>query len=152
MSDRTAEVEEVYRRVGNRLWRSVLAYSGDGEVASDSVAEAFAQVLNRGDDVRDVEAWVWRAAFRIAAGELKRRRDWVPHPPEQPTVTPDTPFPLLEGLRALSDRQRACVVLRYYGGFSSNEIAKVVGSSPGVVRVQLTRGRRQLRRYLEGER
>jgi hypothetical protein len=44
----------------------------DREVASDAVAEAFAvPALWRGR--RDLPAWVWRSAFRIAAGELKRR-------------------------------------------------------------------------------
>ncbi|HJS26677.1 MAG TPA: hypothetical protein VJ913_06090, partial [Actinomycetota bacterium] len=56
------------------MWRAVLAFAGDPEVASDAVAEAFAQVLRRGEDVRDPEGWVWRAAFRIASGELKERR------------------------------------------------------------------------------
>jgi hypothetical protein len=36
-------VEELYRRDGERLWRALLLYSGDREVASDSVAEAFGQ-------------------------------------------------------------------------------------------------------------
>jgi DNA-directed RNA polymerase specialized sigma24 family protein len=34
--------EVTYREHGARLWRSVLLYSGDPEVASDAVAEAFA--------------------------------------------------------------------------------------------------------------
>ena len=48
--------------------------SADRDVASDAVAEAFAQALRRGADLRSPERWVWRAAFRIAAGELKQRR------------------------------------------------------------------------------
>ena len=74
-------VEAVYRSVHPRLWRSLLAYTGDAELASDAEAEAFAQVLRRGDAVDDVEAWVWRSAYRIAVGsaggpvELDRRPD-----------------------------------------------------------------------------
>jgi DNA-directed RNA polymerase specialized sigma24 family protein len=73
-TDGTAEIEDVYRRAGAKLWRSVLAYSADPDLASDAVAEAFAQALARGDAVRDVERWVWRAGFKIAAGELHRKR------------------------------------------------------------------------------
>ena len=71
---RSEEIERLYRARGDRMWRAVLAFAGDPEVASDAVAEAFAQVLRRGEDVRDPERWVWRAAFRIASGELKERR------------------------------------------------------------------------------
>src|SRR5215211_4074121 len=71
---RVGRIERLYRERGDRIWRGLLAFSGDPEVASDAVAEAFAQVLRRGDAVRDPERWVWRAAFRIAAGELKKRR------------------------------------------------------------------------------
>ncbi|HJP65116.1 MAG TPA: hypothetical protein VKA30_02300 [Actinomycetota bacterium] len=68
--DRT---EALYRQEGARLWRSVYAFTADREVTNDAVAEAFAQLLRRGQDVRKPRAWVWKAAFRIAAGELKRR-------------------------------------------------------------------------------
>ena len=55
--------EATYRENGARLWRSVLLYSGDREVASDAVAEAFAQAIHRGEQVRDPLAGVTRAAF-----------------------------------------------------------------------------------------
>src|SRR5262245_44843658 len=68
-------VEAVYRSVHRRLWRALVAYTGDAELASDAAAEAFAQVLRRGDAVDDVGAWVWRSAFRIASGLLALRLD-----------------------------------------------------------------------------
>jgi len=65
---RMEQIECLYRERGDRICRGLLAFSGDPEVANDAVAEAFAQVLRRGDEVRDPERWIWRAAFRIAAG------------------------------------------------------------------------------------
>ena len=49
-----------------------IRFAGDREVASDAVAEAFAQALRRGDAIRSPERWLWRTIFRIAAGELKQ--------------------------------------------------------------------------------
>src|SRR4051794_39640048 len=72
--DRSTSVEALYRADAERLWRAVLAFAGDPDIASDAVAEAYAQVLRRGAGVRDPQAWTWRAAFRIAAGSLKRSR------------------------------------------------------------------------------
>lgn len=68
-----AEVERVYREHGERLWRTVLLFSRDRDVASDAVAEAFTQALARGGEIRALPGWVWRTAFRVAAGELKAR-------------------------------------------------------------------------------
>ena len=63
-------MEAVYRAVHPRLWRALLAFTRNAELASDAEAEAFAQVLRRGDAVDDIEAWVWSSAFRIASGLL----------------------------------------------------------------------------------
>jgi predicted RNA polymerase sigma factor len=41
-------VERVWRDDGSRLWRSLVAFGGDQELASDAMAEAFAQALGRG--------------------------------------------------------------------------------------------------------
>jgi RNA polymerase sigma factor (sigma-70 family) len=145
----SSAVERVYREQGDRLWWAVLAYSGDREVASESVAEAFAQALGRGDALRDPAAWVWRAAFRIAAGELKRKRstdmliDSVYEMPE--------PSGVLAALARLSPRQRAAVVLFHYAGYHLAEIAEILGSTKPTVSVHLTRGRRRLRKLLEDE-
>src|SRR5947208_16332565 len=90
-SSAAAEVERVYREKGDRMWRALLAFAGDPEVASDAVAEAFAQALRRGGEIRDPERWVWRAAFRIAAGALKERRREVPGVEEEASYEMEEP-------------------------------------------------------------
>src|SRR5438128_308092 len=95
-ADVTSSIEEVYREHGARLWRTVLLYSGDPEVASDAVAEAFAQAIRRGSDVQAPLAWVTRAAFRIAAGELKERRQRDYRIVESSYVMPEPAWKLAE--------------------------------------------------------
>ena len=58
--DAGLRVEAAYRAIHDRLWRALWSFSGDREVANDAEAEAFAEVLRRGDAVEDVAAWVWR--------------------------------------------------------------------------------------------
>jgi RNA polymerase sigma-70 factor, ECF subfamily len=148
----TSEMERLYREHGGRLWRSLFAFSGDREVASDAVAEAFAQALRRGTALRDPLAWTWRAAFRIARGELKRRRD--PGMPG-PSSSYEMPEPALEVVRALgrlSPSQRAAVVLHHVADRPVREVAGTMGTSPAAVRVHLSRGRRRLRELLKEER
>lgn len=140
-------VEAAYRAVHARLWRALFAFTADAELASDAEAEAFAQVLRRGEAVDDVEAWVWRSAFRIASGLLASRstnlsaEDASVSPPQSMTEF----LGLLEGLSA---QQRACVALRYVGGYTSVEIGEVLGTTAGTVRVQLSRAHSVLRDLL----
>jgi DNA-directed RNA polymerase specialized sigma24 family protein len=109
------ELDRLYREHGERLWRAVFAFAGDREVASDAVAEAFAQCLGRGAAVHDPGRWIWRAAFRIAAGELKerRRREAMSVRTEDWYEIPEAATQILEALGRLSPRQRAAVVLQY---------------------------------------
>ena len=113
-------VETVYRSVHPRLWRSLLSYTGDAEVASDAEAEAFAQVLRRGDAVDDVAAWVWRSAFRIAAGLLAARSPSNDSRPAEGSTSPTgsvrrvpgpvgQPVPATAGLRRAAVRRRVHV-------------------------------------------
>ena len=148
----STSIEALYRQDGDRLWRALLAYAGDPDVASDAVAEAYAQLLRRGGAVRDPQAWVWRAGFRIAAGELKRRSDAAATTGERmPTVThldPGVDHDLLDALALLPPKQRAAVVLFYYADAPIREIADRTGMTQLSVRVNLNRGRKRLREIL----
>ncbi len=160
--DRTNEpgtrVEDAYRRVHPRLWRALLAFCGDPEIAADAEADAFDQALRRGNDIRDVDAWIWRSAFKIASGLLADHR--ARHRPlDSATATAtaseglllyDAPLVVfLSQLGELSDQQRAIVVLRHAGGFTPSEIAELIDSTPGSVRVQLHHAHTRLRRTME---
>lgn len=150
--DAPGEVERLYREQGDRMWRAVLAFAGDPEVASDAVAETFAQALRRGDAVRDPERWVWRTAFRIAAGMLKEQRMVGPEQDIGRTYEMEPPaVELIDALRGLSFRQRAAVVLHHAAGYPVREVAAILGSTPAAVKVHLKRGRDRLRDSLSEE-
>ena len=122
------ELERLYREHGARLWKAVLAFAGDREVANDAVAEAFAQLLRRGAEVRDPERWIWRASFKIASGELKERGRAVPLQ-DSPMEMEEPARDLVAALRGLTEKQRAAVVLHHVGGYSAKEIARMIGST-----------------------
>ena len=142
------EVEALYRSEGARLWSAVCGYAGDRGVADDAVAEAFAQLLRRGEAVRDPAAWVWTTAFRAAARELQQRRTTVADPPDIP-YDPAVPDPrVLSAIARLSDRQRAAIVLHYYADRPVKEVAEILGSTTAAVGVHLFRARKHLRDLL----
>ena len=149
VSDVNELVEEVYRQHAARLWRALVAYSGDPEVASDAVAEAFAQALRRGAAVRDAERWIWKVAFRVAAGELKDRKRRTTQIEESSYQLPEEAIAMVSLLRRLSPKQRAAVVLHYFADLPNDAIGQVLGVTTATVRVHLSQGRRHLHHLLE---
>jgi DNA-directed RNA polymerase specialized sigma24 family protein len=144
------EIERLYRRDGARLWRSLLGFTGDPELAKDAMAEAFAQALGRGNAIAHKDRWVWRAAFRIASGEMKLRSRRVPLK-EGSYEMAEPATDLLPVLQRLSPRQRAVIVLHFYAGYPTGEVAAILGCTAGTVRMHISQGRRRLRRLLEIE-
>jgi RNA polymerase sigma factor (sigma-70 family) len=142
------EIEAVYREHGKRLWWAVLAFAGDREIASDAVAEAFAQALRGAGRIRSPADWVWTVAFRVASGELERRRRFGPVAETSYEIDPSAAS-VISSLAKLSPRQRSAVVLHYYGGFTAKEIGAMTGSTGATVAVHLHRARKQLRHLLE---
>ncbi|MGH2725317.1 MAG: RNA polymerase sigma factor [Actinomycetota bacterium] len=144
-------IERLYRQEGRRLWWALLAYSGDADVANDAVAEAFAQALGRGSTLTDPMAWIWRVAFRVAAGELKRRRQTDHRLPEVATSSEQRASELVFLLHHLPEKQRAAIVLHYYADRPVKEVAAALGVTPATARVHLHRGRRRLMALLEDQ-
>jgi DNA-directed RNA polymerase specialized sigma24 family protein len=97
--------------------------------------------------IRDLRPWIFRAAFRIAAGELKR-------PPAVPAAetthsSEEGLVDLLDLFSSLTRAQRRAVVLRDVLGYSTADAASLIGSSEVAVRVHLHAARRRLREQVE---
>ena len=147
--DAEHSIEALYRADADRLWRAVYAFAGNAEIASDAVAEAYAQLLHRGSAVRDPAAWVWRAAFQISRGALKvRRLDEAVSMPVADHSDAYADHDLLTAVRQLPEGQRAAVILFYYADLPIRQIADRLGTNSLAVRANLSRGRRRLRQLL----
>jgi RNA polymerase sigma-70 factor (ECF subfamily) len=145
LSDRATSL---FQEESAKMWRSLLLHTADPEIASDAVAEAFAQLLRRGDAVRDPRAWVWKTAFRI--GDREAARQPTPAIDERIDYVPQEPIAdLVRALRTLSPMQRGAVVLHHMGDLPVAEVASILGSTRSAVTVHLHRGRSRLRTILE---
>jgi RNA polymerase sigma-70 factor (ECF subfamily) len=145
--------EEAFRALAPRLWRALLLYSGSGEVASDAVSEAFTQAMGSRSEIRNPEAWIWTTAFKVAAGEIARHVDErnPPDVPAPPGADTESLLDLVRALGKISEMQRRALILRYYMGYSNVEIARILGSTPSSIGVQLFRSTRKLRGLLSEE-
>jgi RNA polymerase sigma-70 factor, ECF subfamily len=141
-------IEAAYREFGPQLWRVIYVFvGGRRDLTDEAVAEAFAQAARSLGNIRDLRAWLYRAAFKIAAGELK----------QQPLPLSDTPTSAETGVAEILDlasqltlSQRRAFILRDVLGFSGREAARMMGTSEVGVRVHLHGARRRLRAQLEG--
>ena len=149
MTEAKRALERVYLEQGAKLWRALVAHTGDPELASDSVAESFAQALARGDAIREPASWVWTAAFRIATGRLKERGRALPTAAlERTTQMPEPIADLIRALARISPKQRMAIVLHDYADRPTDEVARTIGASRATVHVHLSKGRRRLREIL----
>lgn len=142
-------VEALYRRDGARLERALVGAFGSRELAQDATAEAFAQLLRRGDGVQHPARWVWTAAFAIARGaaaEGSGRSDQVV--PDSPVRSGERDLDVLNALRVLSPMQRQAVVLHHYAWFDLRAISEITGSTVGALKVHLLRARQRMRTQL----
>jgi hypothetical protein len=64
LSDRhQRSVEDAFTAMAPRLWRALLLYTGNHEVADEAVSEAFSLAVGASTEIRDVRARIWASAF-----------------------------------------------------------------------------------------
>ena len=150
---RRSLVEELYLQQGDTLWRAIFAFAGERAVADDAVAEAFAQLLRRGESVKNPNAWLWTAAFRIAAEDLRKRSRATSAETKDAAYEMPDPLPeVIAALATLPTMQRTVVVMHDYADRPTSEIAKTLGIARSTVRMHLSTARRKLRVLLEESR
>lgn len=153
--EQTNRLEELVTNYENTLFRAALAILKDPHEAEDAVQDAFLRWLEKRPEFRDGEhekAWLLTV---VANGCKSRLRAAKRHPAVElldvyPAPEGDS-RELVEAILTLPANQRAAVHLHYYEGYTTDEIARILGQRPGTVRSHLSRAREALRRYLKGE-
>ena len=153
--EQTNRLETLVSRYENTLFRAALAILKEPHEAQDAVQDAYLRYLEKRPQFRDGEhakAWLLRVTANGCKSRLraKKRHPTVELLDVYPAAEPDR-RELVEAIFTLSANQRAAVHLHYYEGYSTGEIAQILGQRPGTVRSHLSRAREALRQYLKGE-
>ena len=151
-SNRPVDWETLVTQNENRLYRAALAIFGAPQDAEDAVQDAFVRFLERRpENLENPSAWLTRVLVNGCKSRL--RLAWRRVGPLPDTLA--TPGPEereeLEELFSLPPEDRAVIHLHYYEGWSTDEIAQMLGQRPGSVRSRLSRAREKLRKLLEQE-
>ena len=140
------------------------ACCGDASLAGDIVQDAFLRAWRRIGELKDegkFAAWLCGIVRNAAADAWRRTRGKDTLGGEAIEIAcatladPRSQLESLErdeqiawALRQLDEASRTAVVLRYYQGLGSIEIAELTDSTPAAVDMRLSRARRRLKELL----
>ena len=142
------DFDAIWREAGPAIWRAVLVYAGGRRaIADDAVAEAFARAIERSESIREPVPYLYRVAFRIAAGDLTRP-ETVAEPEDRAITDAVEDADMLRAMRRLSPAQRGAIYLHYRADLPVRDVASMLGTSSAAVKVHLMRGRRRLAELL----
>ena len=149
-SNRPVDWEALVTHNETRLYRAALAILGDPYEAEDTVQDAFVRYLEKApSNLEQPSAWLMRVLVNGCKSRLRLAwRRVGPLPEMLPTPGPEERQEL-EELFALPPEDRVAIHLHYYEGYSTDEIAQILGCRPGTVRSRLSRARDRLRKLLE---
>jgi RNA polymerase sigma factor (sigma-70 family) len=144
-------VIDLVEQRGAALTRYAALLSGSRDDAADLVQDALVKTFGRlrnGFSVERAEAYVRRSILTTYLDRGRRITRWRqtahlhvdPDTAPSPAAHVDARLDLHDELRRLSPRERACLVLRYYDDLKVDDIAEVLGISPGAVKRYLSDG------------
>ena len=150
-----AHVHRVVEQWSPLLLRLSYSYLGSTADAEDVVQEVFLALLERGKPFKDTEhekAWLIKVTVNKCKNCLKAawRSRRSPMPAEAAAPAPEEPLGVLEAVMALPPLYRIPIHLHSCEGWSTGEIAAMLGVSPVTARTRLHRGRAMLRDVLVG--
>ena len=159
---------------GDRLYALALRVTRDPDLAADAVQEAFATALEKEEGFRGEarpSTWLHRIVYNKAVDLLRRRGREEPwpedeeamldgeddrrshepswaRPPDEILLGREARDALNDSMGALTPLQRAVFELREVEARPTEEVAEILGLTPGAVRVHLHRARLRLRERL----
>jgi RNA polymerase sigma-70 factor (ECF subfamily) len=155
-------IAENLRRIFLLIYRML----GNVADAQDLTQEVFIKALQRQDQLKDPEKaahWLSRIATNTAIDFMRRHGrvsfceiDGLSEPvrtpasenPEQLVLRAERAAMLEDGLRTLTARERAALILRDVEGLPAEEVARQMNCSKATVRSHIANARVKFRRYL----
>jgi RNA polymerase sigma-70 factor (sigma-E family) len=162
-----AQADEAVTQLYSNHYRSLVRLAGllvrDEPMAEEVVQDCFIAMHDNWHNLREEDkalSYLKQAVVNRARSVLRHRRvvdrnapkpapDMSSAEHEQGAITFLERGAVISALRALPDRQRQTLVLRYYADLSEAQIAEMMGISKGAVKSHTVRGMSSLRAVLE---
>jgi RNA polymerase sigma-70 factor (ECF subfamily) len=141
-------------RIAGPVFGLCLAMLGNADDAKDASQETLLRALEKMDKLREPErsrSWILSIARNLCIDRLERRKGEarpVREFEEEAHRIPNDHRDIHEALARLPEKYRLPLVLYYFDGRSTENIAEAFEMSRAGVLTRLSRGRRELRRLL----
>lgn len=146
--------EQLYRREYEPMLRVAFLLVGSESTAEEVVQDAFVRVHGRFARLERPGGFLRTCVVNACRDRLRRRGRFATRMPlleaaaaQQGSGATDH-ADLYHSLLRLPHRQRAALVLRFYEGWSDNDIAQTIGVRPGTVKSLVHRGLAALRKEI----
>jgi RNA polymerase sigma-70 factor, ECF subfamily len=156
--------EELYRRAFPRVYAYVATLLRDRSAAEEVTAQAFERAYRKQRTFRrergSADAWLFGIARNAALDELRRRkrRAAMEAEPEDAAVGAEEHAEhalrretVRAALTTLEPRERDLVALKFSGGLSNAEIARIIGASESNAGTRLHRVIEKLRKACDAD-
>lgn len=149
-----AGLEALIRAIWPEAYRLALSILRDRGLAEDAAQESCAAIARSLPSLKDsgaFAAWSYRVIVSHALTAARSRpgtQSLEALPEAGIFADPNDALDLAGALASLSPLQRVVILLHYYAGFTSAEIAATVSLRPSTVRFHLMSARRALRAAL----
>jgi RNA polymerase sigma-70 factor (ECF subfamily) len=165
-----AAFEQIIIRHERQVFMTALRLLSHLEDAQDAAQEVFLRLhryLHEFDEGHEFSPWLYRVTVNVCR-DIRRKRqkqfmlslDELRETGEledvSSSVDPESAIALAEkrrmvaeGLKTLSEKERAALVLRDIEGLSTKEVAHILGSSETTVRSQVSTARVKIKKFID---
>lgn len=167
-NDDQSEFVELYKDYFPRIYNYVHYRVDDFNAAEDLTSQIFEKLFSKlnsyQSDKAPLSAWIFSIARNAITDYYRSRKnthfislELAVEPvdskldPSDITVLNETQRHLRKALALLNQRERDIIALKFWGGFSNRDIAKLIGISESNTGVILFRAMRRLRIILESQ-
>jgi RNA polymerase sigma-70 factor (ECF subfamily) len=137
--------------------------NGDLEDAKDAAQQVFLRLyrsLHQLDENRHFASWLYRITVNVCRDIMRQRirRAVVPLELAEHTAAPaadddhrraEQTKMIYAALASLTERERAAIVLRDLEGIPTKEVARILQTSEGTIRSQISNARVKIRKYVD---
>lgn len=151
------EITELYRRNVDTVYRLCFSYMKNRSDTEDMVQDTFIRLISSGkhfDSPEHEKAWLIVIASNLCKNSLRhwwRRRENIEDYEYICQSEEPQPSYVLEAIMSLPTVYKSGVYMYYYEGYSTPEIADILGVSQSTVRNRLMRARKMLKNMLDGD-
>lgn len=150
------------QRSKQKLYRVAYCYVKNEQDALDVIGDATYKGLQHLDSLREpayFDTWMTRIVINTAIDHMRKNARCAVYedevletlPAGQTVSEPEATLDLYAALDALSEKDRTCIILKYFEGYTFAEIAALTAEAEPTVKSRLYRSLTKMRKRMEKE-